>query len=422
MLPPLAVNVPLGLTLYCWAVRCSGAQCAPRAALLAACPVKGLGSDTAAIEMRSSRSRPARLFVSAAILAAVAAVAAGCQTTQTTATTGALALTPPDDRPAAEWRRQLVAYDQQYRNDPSNVDVALHYAQALRATGERAQALAVLQRLSIKNPYNKPVLAEYGRALAENGDYEQAFDVLSRAHTPDQPNWRILSAQGAVLDQMGRHAEAQRYYRTALKIVPNEPSVLSNLGLSYALTHNLPDAEKVLRQAAEQNPVDPRVRQNLALVVGLQGRFAEAEAIARAELPPDQAAANVAYLRQMLARPDLQKKKAGASPLRQRAELTPRCYRSAITRMAAGPRMTTNSTGRKNTIIGTVNFGGRPAAFFSASDMRRSRFSCAITRKRRAERRAVAFRLLQREAHGAHTFNAGALSQILVGRASIGQI
>ena len=42
--------------------------------------------------------------------------------------------------------------------------------------------------------------------------------------------------------------------------------------------------------------------------------------------------------------------------------------------------MTTNSTGRKNRIIGTVSFGGRPAAFFSASDMRMSRFSCAMTR------------------------------------------
>ena len=52
----------------------------------------------------------------------------------------------------------------------------------------------------------------------------------------------------------------------------------------------------------------------------------------------------------------------------------------AITRMAAGPRMTTNSTGRKNKIIGTVSLGGSPAAFFSASDMRMSRFSCDITR------------------------------------------
>jgi Flp pilus assembly protein TadD len=100
---------------------------------------------------------------------------------------------------------------------------------------------------------------------------------------------------------MGRHPEAQRYYLTALKIVPDEPSVLSNLGLSYALSKNLREAETTLRRASAHPPVDPRVRQNLALVVGLQGRFTEAESIARADLAADEAAANVAYLRQMLA-------------------------------------------------------------------------------------------------------------------------
>jgi Flp pilus assembly protein TadD len=99
---------------------------------------------------------------------------------------------------------------------------------------------------------------------------------------------------------MGRHADAQRYYLTALKIVRDEPSVLSNLGLSYALSKNLREAEATLRRAAAQHPVDSRVRQNLALVVGLQGRFAEAESIAHADLPADEAAANAAYLKQML--------------------------------------------------------------------------------------------------------------------------
>jgi Flp pilus assembly protein TadD len=48
------------------------------------------------------------------------------------------------------------------------------------------------------------------------------------------------------------------------------------------------------------------------LVVGLQGRLPEAETIAGADLPPDQAAANVANLREMLAQPDsLQKRHAG---------------------------------------------------------------------------------------------------------------
>jgi Flp pilus assembly protein TadD len=55
----------------------------------------------------------------------------------------------------------------------------------------------------------------------------------------------------------------------------------------------------------------PKVRQNLALVVGLQGRFDEAEKIARADLPPSEAEANVGYLREMLAQQGDWKKKGG---------------------------------------------------------------------------------------------------------------
>ena len=82
--------------------------------------------------------------------------------------------------------------------------------------------------------------------------------------------------------------------------MPGEPSILSNLGLSYMLSRELPKAEEVLRQAYADPKADARVRQNLGLVVGLQGRFAEAEDIVKKDLPPDQAAANVAYLKDML--------------------------------------------------------------------------------------------------------------------------
>jgi len=254
--------------------------------------------------MRPTQLR--RLLASASLLAAIAAATAGCQTIQPSPSADSTGTQPlaaaAANQSDAAWRRDLDGYGAQYHADPTKVDVALHYAQALRATGQRAQAVAVLERLSMQNPHDKIVLGEYGRALADAGDYEQALDVLGRAHSPDQPDWRLLSAQGAVLDQLGRHAEAQRYYQTALKIVPDEPTVLSNLGLSYALSKDLPNAEATLRRAAEHRSVDPRVRQNLALVIGLQGRFAEAEQIASADLPPDQAAANVAYLRKMLAR------------------------------------------------------------------------------------------------------------------------
>jgi Flp pilus assembly protein TadD len=203
-----------------------------------------------------------------------------------------------------ERRSELEIYGDRFRANRKDADAALKYGKALRAAGQRAQAVAVLEEATVASPGNKALLAGYGRALADNGDFQQAFDVLGNAHTPDDPDWRILSAQGTVLDQLGRYDEARQYYGSALKIAPDEPSVLSNLGLSYLLSKNLPKAEETLRRADGRPGADPRVRQNLALVVGLQGRLAEAESIVRAGRSPEESAANVTYLRRLLSRND----------------------------------------------------------------------------------------------------------------------
>ncbi len=251
------------------------------------------------IAMHLARISTSRLLASTALAALLTAGLAGCKTAKQEIT-GSIS-TQSQPRTEAEWRREAEKWEALYRAHPGDTVNAIQYAQALRATGQRAQAVAVLEQASIKNPNDKTLLGAYGRALAEVGNYNQALEVLSRAHTPELPDWRILSAQGAVLDQLGRYEEARRYYAAALKIAPDEPSVLSNLGLSYALAKDLKMAETTLRKATEQPGVGPRARQNLALVVGLQGRFTEAENIARADLPPDEAAANVVYLQQMLA-------------------------------------------------------------------------------------------------------------------------
>ena len=210
---------------------------------------------------------------------------------------------------AGDPRRE--AYQERYRANPKDADVALRYGKALRASGQRAQAVAVLEQGTIAHPGNKLLLAAYGRALADNGNFQQAFEVLGRAHSPDDPDWQLLSAQGATLDQLGRYEEARQYYASALKIVPDHPSVLSNLGLSYVLSKELSRAEDTLRRANSLAPGDPRVRANLALAIGLQGRNAEAEKIVRADLPPAEAAANVTQLKQLLSRKD---KDARAEP------------------------------------------------------------------------------------------------------------
>jgi Flp pilus assembly protein TadD len=264
---------------------------------------------------RGFETRSTRRLASVAVVMLVAAGSAGCGSLQPAAiTTGSVSApaTPSDPRQASQ------VWGERYRANPRDAVAAINYAQALRGIGQRAQAAAVLEQASLHNSSNMELAGAYGRALADVGKHDQALEVLNRAHTPDRPDWRVLNVQGAVLDQLGRHDEAQRYYASALRIAPEEPSVLSNLGLSYALSKNLPEAEATLKRAAAGQSADPRVRQNLALVVGLQGRFAEAETIARADLPADQASANVAYLRQMLSQQNALQAQA-AQPKRQTA-------------------------------------------------------------------------------------------------------
>jgi Flp pilus assembly protein TadD len=261
-----------------------------------------------------------RRFAPVVLAVVLAVTVAACQTTQPMEATGSIGAAPASQSGATtDWKRSADAWGERYHSNPRDADAAVNYAAALRGNGQRAQAVAVLEQASIAQPKNMVVLGAYGRALADVGNYKQALEVLNRAHTPDQPDWRILSVQGAALDQMGRHEEAQRYYATALRIAPDEPSVLSNLGLSYALSKDLVRAESTLRRASAQGSVDARVRQNLALVVGLQGRFSEAEGIARADLPSSEAASNVAYLKQMLAQQNGWKEpvqQAGKPPVR----------------------------------------------------------------------------------------------------------
>jgi len=235
-------------------------------------------------------------------LGIVALLATGCQSPSFFSTAGVTGSTAQPVKSEADWRREAETLGARYRADTHDPAAALAYAKALRASGQRKQAESVLEQAVLAHPRDKALLGAYGRALADVGKLEQALDILNRAHSPDQPDWRILSVQGAVLDQLGRHLDAQAYYASALKIKPDDPSVLSNLGLSYALAKDLKRAEETLRRAATLPGAEPRVRQNLALVVGLDGRFAEAEKIAAADLPPEQAAANVASLRDTLAR------------------------------------------------------------------------------------------------------------------------
>ena len=172
-----------------------------------------------------------------------------------------------------------------YEQDPQNAEAAAKYARGLRHLGSLQQALIVLQQAAAQHPNDANILAEYGKALTASGKPDQAEALLAKAGVLLPTDWTILSA--------------------ALQLAPENPTVLTNLGLSYALSGELARAEETLRRAVANPAAGAHARQNLALVLGLQGDFEEAERLARADLPPSLAVGNISYLRNMLAQPAL---------------------------------------------------------------------------------------------------------------------
>ena len=266
---------------------------------------------------------------------------AGCKTVALDDITGSIAQ-PDTTLPSApdDVRRYTQAWEKRYDSRPNDRTAALAYARGLRALGQYEQAVAVAQKIAMKYPEDLEVLGAYGKALADAGRLAEAAEVLKQAHTPDRPNWSILSAQGSVADQMGDSRAAQAFYREAIKINPGEPSILSNLGLSLALSKKLDEAEDVLRQASAHQKADARVRQNLALVLALQGKFTEAETVSAQDVSPEQAAANVATIRQMISQSnawrEIQKNITPQKPERQAADPVGAWTRAAAA--AATPR------------------------------------------------------------------------------------
>ncbi|MGH6703171.1 MAG: tetratricopeptide repeat protein, partial [Bradyrhizobium sp.] len=98
----------------------------------------------------------ARFLASAAVAALLAAGLGGCQTMSDI--TGSLT-SKPDSAANANPQRAAEIAGERYRANPKDADAALAYGQALRATGQRAQAAAMLEQATIAHPGNKALLA-----------------------------------------------------------------------------------------------------------------------------------------------------------------------------------------------------------------------------------------------------------------------
>jgi Flp pilus assembly protein TadD len=201
---------------------------------------------------------------------------------------------PQDPQKAVEYRGK------DYAEDTRNLDKALAYAQSLKVTGQKQQALAVLQQASVIHGSDRRLASDYGRLALELDQVSTAKKLLEAADDPAKPDWRVIMARGTVLAKETKYAEAIPFYERALTLSPDHPSIMNNLALAYTMNGDAAKAETILRRAAEADGANAKVRQNLALVLGLQGKYDEAVKVGSAGLPQDAAQANTDLLRKIV--------------------------------------------------------------------------------------------------------------------------
>ena len=180
---------------------------------------------------------------------------------------------------------QAAFWSNEYHLNPADLEAAIKLSAAVRKLGNPGKAVEITQTTRALYPRDPYLMAEYSAALIASERSDEALTYLDQGIAATPSYGRLWSLKGAALDQQERYAEARQNYDRALRITPNDPNVMTNIGLSYALSGDLNTAEGWLRKAAAMPNASPSVKQNLAIILQLQGKTGEAEQYAPQSRP-----------------------------------------------------------------------------------------------------------------------------------------
>ena len=204
----------------------------------------------------------------------------------------------------ANYAEAAQHYAALHNKHPEDKALTLALARNLRFSGNPQQAIAVLNSTAMAQSPDAMTLLELGKDYLAADQLNLAKPTLERAKAAAPLNWEILSSLGVVYDYDGDYMQAQQQYDAALFLDPENPTILNNKALSLAQEGRLEDAVSTMQLAINQPSASAQTRQNLALLMALKGDAAAAERLARKDLPPAVAEANIEYYKS-LAKPDV---------------------------------------------------------------------------------------------------------------------
>lgn len=206
---------------------------------------------------------------------------------------------PNTPKNLSELEKATEHWGKEFDREPRNPVKAVNYARNLKAMGQKEKAFQVLQESMIFNGTDRAVTSEFGRLAIEFDQLSAAQKTLEIADDPMRPDWRVISARGTVMAKQGNAKEAIAFFERALKLAPDQHSIVNNLGMALIMSGEAARGEEMLRRAAELKD-NTRTKQNLVIALGLQGKHDEAHKIASLDAANGAGSANAEVMRQMV--------------------------------------------------------------------------------------------------------------------------
>ncbi|MEP6830851.1 MAG: tetratricopeptide repeat protein [Rhizomicrobium sp.] len=148
-----------------------------------------------------------------------------------------------------------------------DIETGVRQAQAQRAAQHYDEAIRTLSQLMMVASDDPRVIGEYGKTLTEKGRAQDAVQFLTRATQLQPGDWTFYSALGVAYDQVGDQSAARMAYEHALKLNPNEPSILNNYALSRMLANDPDTARQLIARAQTAGgATDPKIARNVEMV------------------------------------------------------------------------------------------------------------------------------------------------------------
>ncbi|HVG81032.1 MAG TPA: tetratricopeptide repeat protein, partial [Methylomirabilota bacterium] len=187
-------------------------------------------------------------------------------------------------------------YRKAYDADPQRADPLVSLGQVLMEMQRPDHASEAFSAALVIEPRNLEALRGLGNSKLALKEPEQAIPPLKQALAQSANDFRVHNALGVAYDLSGDRKGAHQYYRTGLKLAPDNAPLRSNYALSLALSGDAEEALDTIAPLAAAPNATPQQRQTVALVYGLAGDTEKSEQLARMDLDDASVQANMQQL------------------------------------------------------------------------------------------------------------------------------